>query len=118
VNTKTKKYQKKKESRSGGFIPALYSNAAQTILTPYSMHTQVILGSYSFHIIAPLQIRFAYTLPHKNLETKKIKVLFANGFPPDIKFFFDKIITKTFGLRAPPINNILVIALKRRYPQA
>jgi len=102
MKTKTKKYQNKKENRSGSFILALYSNAIQTILPLYSMHTQVILGSYSFHIITPLQIRFAYTLPHKSLVTKKIKASFSNVFQPVIKFFFDKIITKTFALRAPP----------------
>ena len=107
MNLKTKKYQNKKDTRSAGFILGLYSNHTQTILTPYPIHSQVILGSYSFHIIAPLQIRFAYTLSHKILNVPKAKISIKKFLPTVIQFFFSKIITKTFGLRAPPFPKTL-----------
>ena len=96
------KYQKHKAAWLNGFILALYSNDTQIILAPYSIHTQVILGSYSFHIIEPLQIRVAYTRMHKHFEPPVIKISFYNYSPLVILFFFNKIITKTFALRAPP----------------
>lgn len=102
MKTKLQKYQHKKATRSAGFMLALYSVHTQTILAPYSIHTQVILGSYSFHIIAPLQIRFAYTLLHKSLDVPKSKITITTRVQPIVQFFFDKIITKTFSLRAPP----------------
>jgi len=102
MKTKTQKYQHKKAAHSAGVILALYSIDIQTILAPYSIHTQVILGSYSFHIIEPLQIRVAYTRMHKHFEPPVIKISFYNYSPLVILFFFNKIITKTFALRAPP----------------
>lgn len=102
MKNRTKKYQNKKEKRSGSFVLALYSTDTRTILPPYSNHTQVILGSYSFHIIEPLQIRFAYILPHKSLEIPKSKITITTHCQLVVQFFFDKIITKTFSLRAPP----------------
>lgn len=114
MKTRINKYQKHKAARSAGFILALYSSHTQTILAPYTNHTQVILGSYSFHIIAPLQIRVAYTRTHKHFEPLVIKRSFYNGFPLVILFFFNKIITKTFALHAPPFPK----ALKGRNPPA
>jgi len=102
MKIRNNKFQKQKAAHSVGFILTLYSIDTRTILAPYSIHTQVILASYSFHIIEPLQIRFAYTLPHKSLEIPKSKITIITRVQSIVQFFFDKIITKTFGLRAPP----------------